>query len=144
VPPCALAAIVQRESGGDANARSGDGGWGLCQITAGVDSTGVFTQTGQHMLDPDANIAVAAKYFLAPAIAQCTTLRAQFAAQMDAISSEVLFFAFCAYNAGFGSVQQAIANGRNPDNSTTNAYGSGTLNLYHTALAASHSQLAPS
>jgi soluble lytic murein transglycosylase-like protein len=138
VPACALAAIVERESGGDANARSDDGGWGLCQITAGVDENGIFTQTGAKMLDPASNIDVAAKFFLAPAIAQCAALRATDAATMDAVSTEILYFAFCAYNAGFGAVRRAIASGTDPDSVTTNDYGSGTLALYHAAVVASH------
>jgi membrane-bound lytic murein transglycosylase MltF len=138
VPPCALAAIVERESAGNPSAISGDGGFGLCQITAGVDSHGVFTQTGARMLDPASNLETAARFFLAPAIAQCVALRAQVGPRMDAISSEILFFAFCAYNAGFGAVDSAVTHDQNPDARTTNHYGSGTLALYHGALAASH------
>jgi hypothetical protein len=35
VPLCAPAAIVERESDGNPNAIGADGGFGLCQITAG-------------------------------------------------------------------------------------------------------------
>ena len=142
VPACALAAIVERESGGDPNAVSGDGGYGLCQITSGVDAHGVFTQTGANMLDPASNLETAARFFLEPAIAQCETLHARFAQRMDAIAPEILFFAFCAYNAGFGAVEDAVRNGADPDARTTSRYGAGTLALYHAALAASHAALA--
>ncbi len=142
VPACALAAIVERESGGNAGAISGDGGYGLCQITSGVDAHGVFTQTGANMLDPASNLETAARFFLAPAIAQCTALRSRYATQMNAISPEIVFFAFCAYNAGFGSVQAAVHGGANPDDRTTNHYGSGTLALYHGAVSDSHAALA--
>lgn len=138
VPACALAAIVERESAGDPNARSGDGGYGLTQITAGVDSRGIFTQTGARMLDPASNLETAARYFLSPAIAQCTELHASYGQRMDAIANEILFFAFCAYNAGYGAVRSAVVNDTNPDARTTNQYGAGTLALYHAALAASH------
>jgi membrane-bound lytic murein transglycosylase MltF len=142
VPPCALAAIVERESGGDPNAISADGGYGLCQITSGVDAHGVYTQTGANMLDPASNLETAARFFLAPAIAQCEQLRARFAPRMNPIAPEILYFAFCAYNAGFGAVQSAVQNGTDPDARTTNRYGAGTLALYHADLAASHTALA--
>lgn len=138
VPACALAAIVERESGGDRNARSGDGGWGLCQITSGVDANGVYTPTGQHMLDPDANLEVAAKFFLAPAIKDCLMLREQYGGTMSRFSDEILYFAFIAYNAGFGAVESAIEAGTDPDAKSTNDYGAGTLQLYRKDLAASH------
>ncbi len=141
VPACALAAIVERESGGNPSAISADGGYGLCQITSGVDAHGVFTQTGANMRDPASNLETAARFSLAPAIAQCTALRSRYATQMNAVSPEILFFAFCAYNAGFGSVQAAVQSGVNPDDRTTNRYGAGTLALYHSALAASHAAL---
>jgi membrane-bound lytic murein transglycosylase MltF len=138
VPPCALAAIVERESDGDPNAKSTDGGFGLCQITSGVDGRGVFTQTGAAMFDPASNLETAARFFLVPAISACAKLHESFGHRMDAISGDVLFFAFCAYNAGFGAVQHAIGSGVDPDVKTTNRYGAGTLAFYHAALAASH------
>ncbi len=142
VPPGALAAIVERESDGDPNAKSADGGFGLCQITSGVDGRGVFTQTGASMFDPASNLETAARFFLAPAIGECTKLHESFGQRMNAISGDVLFFAFCAYNAGFGAVQRAIVSGVNPDAKTTNRYGAGTLALYHAALAASRAATA--
>lgn len=138
VPACGLAAIVERESGGDKNAKSGDGGWGLCQITSGVDGDGVYTDTKQNMLDPNANLQVAVRFFLAPAIQQCLLLRERHGDVMARFSEDILYFAFIAYNAGFGTVQQAIANGNDPDQLSTNRYGAGTLALYKRNVSASH------
>jgi soluble lytic murein transglycosylase-like protein len=137
VPPCALAAIVERESNGNPNAKSGDGGWGLCQITSGVDANGVYTPTGQHMLDPALNLEVAAKCFLASGIKDCLLLRERHGDVMNRFSDELLYFAFITYNAGFGTVQGAILNGDDPDRFSTNRYGAGTLALYHNDVAAS-------
>ncbi len=138
VPPCALAAIVERESGGNKDARSGDGGWGLAQITYGVDANGIYTATGQNMLDPASNLEVGAKYFLAPAIKECLLLRERYGSTMNGINSEILYFAFIAYNAGFGTVHKSVAAGNDPDPHSTNHYGAGTLALYHTDVQRSH------
>ena len=138
VPPCALAAIVERESGGNPNARSGDGGWGLAQVTYGVDANGIYTATGQKMLDPASNLQVAATSFLAPALKECLLLRERYGTAMNAINSEVLYFAFIAYNAGFGAVSKAAASGSDPDNASTNHYGAGTLAIYHRDVDRSH------
>lgn len=138
IPPCALAAVVERESGGNKNAKSPDGGWGLAQITYGVDANGVYTATGQNMLDPASNLEVACKYFLGPAIKECLLLREQYSSTMNGINGEILYFAFIAYNAGFGTVQKAVAAGNDPDAKSTNHYGAGTLAIYHRDVQRSH------
>lgn len=138
LPPCALAAVVERESGGNKDAKSADGGWGLAQVTYGVDGHGIYTATGQNMLDPASNLQVAAEYFLAPAIKECLLLRERYGATMNGINGEVLYFAFIAYNAGFGAVQKAVAAGNDPDAFSTNHYGTGTLAIYHRDVSRSH------
>jgi soluble lytic murein transglycosylase-like protein len=138
LPPCALAAVVERESGGNKDAKSSDGGWGLAQITYGVNAQGIYTATGQNMLDPASNLQVAAQYFLGPAIKECLLLREHYAAAMNGINPEILYFAFIAYNAGFGAVQKAVAAGTDPDVSSTNRYGAGTLAIYHRDVQKSH------
>jgi hypothetical protein len=145
VPPCALAAIVMRESGGQnifqRGMPKGPGcGVGLTQITAGVDWTNPDDPRfqGYRLLDPQQNLYVAAAFFLAPAINQCLVLREQKAAVMAQFSDEILYFAFAAYNAGFGAVSSAINNGSDPDARTTSTYAAGTLAFYHDFLQSSH------
>lgn len=145
VPPCALAAICMRETGGrnvfqDGMPRGPGCGCGLTQITASVDWTDLDEPRfqGYRLMDPQQNLYVAAAFFLAPAIKECLVLREQYGATMARFSSEILYFAFAAYNAGFGAVQSAIQNGRDPDLSTTDKYATGTLAFYQEFLTSSH------
>lgn len=140
VPPCALAAIARRESNFTPNARSDDGGWGLCQITSGATEEGQYVHEGRtyNLLDAKDNLIVAAAYFLRPAIEQCLELRKKQQVFMDTINTEILYFAFAAYNAGFGAVQEAINAEQDPDTRTTNHYAAGTLANYHRYLAMAH------
>lgn len=140
VPPCALAAIVRRESDWDANAHSADGGFGLCQITAGVNTLGDYVAEDRtyKLFDAKDNLLVAAKYFLKPAIDECLQLRTGQQTVMDSINPEILFFAFCAYNMGAGEVSKYILAGVNPDIYSTKTYGAGTLAIYHRYLAMAH------
>ena len=151
VPPCALAAIVMRETGGRNVLQDGmpvgpGCGVGLCQITANVnwsDKNGpTYGTTNFNMLDPSSNLYVAAEFFLAPAIKECLLLREKFGQQMNAINSEILYFAFAAYNAGFGAVQSAIWAGHDPDSFTTDHYAQGTLDFYHEFVSTAHRQRA--
>ena len=79
VPPCALAAIVMRESGGknimQVGVPPGPGcGVGLTQITYGVDwsspanPTYALNGVTYSLMDPSSNLYVAAKGFLVSAI----------------------------------------------------------------------------
>jgi len=145
VPPCALAAIVMRETGGrnifQIGMPKGDGcGVGLTQITAGVDWANPDDPRyqGYRLLDPQQNLYVAAAYFLSPAIKDCLQLREQHGQTMARFSNEILYFAFAAYNAGFGAVQSAIENGEDPDSHTTDTYGAGTLAFYQQFVTSSH------
>lgn len=137
VPPCALAAIARRESNFVPNAKSDDGGFGLCQVTAGAQSDGTYQHEGRtyNLLNARDNLVVAAQFFLRPAIDDCSELRKKHADIMDAINTEILYFAFAAYNAGFGTVQEAVSAHLDPDVRTTNRYASGTLANYHRYLA---------
>jgi hypothetical protein len=149
VPPCALAAIVAVETGGrnvlQEGMRPGPGcGVGLCQITSGVDWTDLAHPTYQaegqswELLDPSSNLFVAAKYFLAPAIAEIDHDRQRHQNAYARFSGEILYFAFAAYNAGAGTVFDSIRAGHDPDSYTTNHYAARAFNLYHEFLRESH------
>jgi hypothetical protein len=111
-----LAAIVQRESGGQnifqEGIPAGPGcGVGLCQITYGVNwaDPSFPLYNGENLLDPLANLRIAASVFLEPALEQFP---------FNHIA------AFAAYNLGIGGVQEEIAQGLDPDALTTgNDYG---------------------
>jgi|SRR5579872_797211 len=137
VPPCFIGALILRESSGDPNAHSFDGGWGLTQITAGVDDNGVHTASGMKMLDPDSNIYVCVNYFVKGLIESAQKMHESYGKEMDAINPEILYFVACGYNAGFGTVQAAVSAGHDPDKFTTDLYGHGVMENYHDALAAS-------
>lgn len=153
VPSCALAALVARESGGrnvlqdGADPKTGllpDGttaGVGLCQITSGVDWSNPLdpTRDGYHLFKPDENLYVAAAYFLGPAIKHATYLKAEYPTAFGLFGGgQLLYYAFCAYNAGDGSVEKALRAGHDPDDFTTNHYGAGTMAFYLAFVAASH------
>jgi hypothetical protein len=151
VPSCALAAIVKRESDGRNIFQIGmphnspDCGYGYCQITFGADRADpenpTFALDGKtyRLFDPSSNLFVAAKGFLAPAISDMLQLRD--AIGIEKMPQEILLYAFAAYNAGSFRVSQVIRGGGNIDSLTTDDYASGTLNLYHVALQASHAAL---
>lgn len=112
VTPCMLAAIVNRETGGQnivqIGAPRGPGsGVGLTQITSGVDWSNlddpIYPGYGS-LLDPQINLDVCAIEFLEP-------LLVEFDGNHQA--------AFAAYNAGAGAVSQALALGLSPDAYTT-------------------------
>lgn len=147
VPPCALAAIVMRESGGrnvfQAGMPLGAGcGVGLTQITANVNWTNpnapTYNGTSYMLLDPSSNLYVAAEYFLRPAIQECLLLRERHGAVMNAISPDILYFVFAAYNMGFGGMENEVLAGRDPDHVTTDNYAKGTLGFYYGFINASH------
>ncbi len=139
VPPCALAAIVEIESGGrnvlQQGMPAGDGcGVGLCQITAGVewDNPTSPTYNGHALLAPNVNLSVAAHSFLRPAIDAAIALREdpRKAAWMQSVNSQLLFWAFAAYNGGTGFVTRCVAGDENPDEWTTDHYAYRALAAY--------------
>lgn len=149
IPPCALAAIVSVETGGRSIFQEGVApgpgcGVGLCQITSGVDWTNLAEPTyhgGEQtwvLLDPSSNLYVAARYFLAPAIDECMALRSSHPTAMNAWNPEILFYAFGAYNAGFGTVRAAVLEGDNPDRFTTDDYAARAFAAYKSFLLSSH------
>jgi len=150
VPPCALAAIVDNESGGrnvlQVGKQPGPGaGVGLCQITADVDWSDLAHPKlhGYDLWDEAQNLYVAAAYFLAPAIQSALRLQRDdptgFARFGD---GQVLFYAFAAYNEGWGGVMGRYRAGQNPDNETTNGYAARAIIAYTDFVAGSHRSLA--
>lgn len=138
VPPCALAAIVWRETGGQnilqIGVTPGPGcGVGLTQITAGVDWSNITAPTlhGYNLMNPADNLYVAAAYYLAPAIAAAARLRRDNRNEFNRFGDgQQLYYAFAAYNAGSGAVQRALANGEDPNTKTTDSYASDTYAKY--------------
>lgn len=145
VPPCALAAIVLVESGGQNILQKGmppgpGCGVGLCQITSGVnwqDKANPLYYAGNQsyqLLDPESNLFVAARFFLAPAIRECIHLRYLHPTAFNTWSPEVIYFTFAAYNAGFGEVEDSVLHQHDPDAWTTNEYAHRALDAYHAFL----------
>ena len=85
---------------------------------------------------------VAAAYFLAPAIQSALRLQRDdptgFARFGD---GQVLFYAFAAYNAGFGAVLARYNAGENPDGGTTDGYAARAIAAYSDFVAGSHRAL---
>ena len=149
VPPCALAAIVSRESEGENILQRGvppgpGAGAGLCQVTYGVRwgsltaPTFFLDDNVYDLMEPSSNLYVAAKAFLLPAIVHCEVLRVLCPKTFAKFSPDILFFAFAAYNSGYDSVRNALYLGQNPDDDTTDFYAKDTLSRYHLYVAASH------
>ncbi len=138
VPPCALAAIVEIESGGrnilQAGMPASDGcGVGLCQITYDVNwkNPAAPTYNGFALLTPSANLYVAGRYFFRPAIDAAIALRNDYRAWMDTLGDgQLLWWAFAAYNAGPTAIAVAAANKLDPDRATTDHYASRSLAVY--------------
>ncbi len=153
IPPCALAAIVARETGGRNVLQDGadpatgllpDGttaGVGLCQITSGVDWSKPSDPTyqGYHLLRPADNLYVAASYFLRGLIADAERLaRDNPTGFASCCKGQLLYAAFAGYNEGWGAVLKRVANGEDADGGTTDGYAAWTYAKYLTFVAASH------
>jgi hypothetical protein len=154
IPPCLLAAIVQRESGGrniiEEGVPPGPGaGAGVAQITANVlwltlDKPQYKFQ-GQYwdLLDPSSNLFIAARAFLKPALINCATLVALCPQTTSKFGNgQLAFFVACSFNAGFSTVTNAVYAGQNPDFVTTfeqgSYYGSAVLATYEQYVTDSH------
>jgi len=130
--PCMLAAIVNRESGGQNILQEGmapglNCGVGVCQITAGVSWTEIASPSYPgipgSLLDPKTNLYVAAHYFLEPALERFPDNHVA---------------AFAAYNLGSSGVSTELAEGLSPDSWTTgNNYGASVFQDWINFVAAS-------
>ena len=150
VPPCALAAIVDRETGGrnifQAGVPRGPGcGVGYAQITSGVDWSSLdhpaYSLSGESydLTVAADNLYIAVAAFLAPSID--AMLRVRSVVGFQKMPEEILFYAFMGYNYGWDGIRQKIIEGLDAqalDALTTNAYGAGTFARYEAALVASH------
>ena len=138
IPPCLLAAIVWRESGGQNILQEGmppgtGCGVGLTQITEGVDWMDLAAPTfqGYPLLNPADNLYVAAAFFLAPLISQAARAqRDQPEAFTVACRGQLIYAAAAGYNAGWGKVQLAMSQGVDCDGFTTNNYAKDVLGKY--------------
>ncbi|HEX3670251.1 MAG TPA: hypothetical protein VHT92_00970 [Candidatus Cybelea sp.] len=146
IPACLLAAIVLRESGGQniyqIGMAHGPGcGVGLTQITAGVDWSNPNDPTfqGYHLMTPADNLYVSANFFLKGLVQSATSAEQNNSAAFKAsCRNEIVFAVACGYNAGWGAVQSAMAQGVDADTKTTNGYGADVLAKYVALVNASH------
>lgn len=146
IPPCFLAAIVNRETGGQNIFQEGmphaDGcGVGLAQITSSVDWTNPEKPTfeGYDLLNEADNLYVAGAFFLAPAIKSAVRLQSDDPVGFEQFGGgQVLYYAAAAYNEGWGKVTSRFKAGLDPDGSTTDGYAKAVLGFYNDFVAESH------
>jgi hypothetical protein len=146
VPACALAAIVDNESGGQNILQVGfspgpGAGVGVCQITYGVNWTDLDhpTYQGLDLWNPADNLKCAATYFLQPVIRNAMALQASDPTGFQVWGNgQVLWYAFASYNAGWGAVMAAYRGGRNPDSITTDSYATRAFAAFVDFTGASH------
>lgn len=158
VPPCFLAAIVARETGGrnvlqdGADPKTGllpDGttaGVGLCQITSGVDWSNPADPTyqGYHLLKEDENLYVAGAFFLKGLLASAHRLAVYNPAGFQAsCRGQLVYAAAAGYNEGWGAVLKRVAQGVDCDNGTTDGYAHWVYAKYIEFLNASHAAVRP-
>ncbi len=138
IPPCLLAAIVWRESGGQNILQEGMSpgpgcGVGLTQITAGVDWSLPQNPSfqGYDLLHPADNLYVAAAFFLAPLISQAERAQRDTPAPFAvACKGQIVYAVAAGYNAGWGAVQTAMFRGVDADEYTSNNYAKDVLGKY--------------
>lgn len=144
IPPCFLAAIVKRETGGrnilQIGVPPGPGcGVGVCQITYAVNwddpSRPTFAGTGGREYDlqlvPD-NLACAVVEFLTPLAGQMESLRAHFTQLYgQCAAGQVLKGVAAGYNAGDSAVKAAVLSGQQVDTVTEHGnYASDVFQSY--------------
>ena len=138
IPPCLLAAIVWRESGGQNILQEGVApgpgcGVGLTQVTAGVDWARPDAPSfqGYPLLDPADNLYVAAAFFLAPLVSQAARAQRDMPAPFAlSCKNQIVYAVAAGYNAGWGAVQKAMFRGVDADEYTTNNYAKDVLGKY--------------
>ena len=146
IPPCFLAAIVNRETGGRNIYQTGmphapGCGVGLTQITSGVDWANPDDPTfqGYHLFKPGENLYVAAAFFLAPAIQSALRLERDTPISFSQYGDgQVVYYAAAAYNEGWGAVINRFMAGKDPDGGTTDSYAKDVLATYEAFVAESH------
>jgi hypothetical protein len=146
IPPCLLAAIIWRETGGTNEYQIGmphapGCGVGLTQITEGVNWSNPDDPTlhGYRLMKPADNLYVAAAYFLAPLISDAVRAQRD-RAQAFAIAcrGQDVFAVAAGYNSGWGAVMRAMDASVDADHFTTNNYASDVLSKYAVLVADSH------
>ncbi|MGH7738331.1 MAG: transglycosylase SLT domain-containing protein [Candidatus Tyrphobacter sp.] len=146
-PPCLLAAIMWRETGGtnelEIGVPPGPGcGVGLCQITSNVTWSSLSDPTydGYHILTkPADNLYVAAAYYITPNLANAARAqRDNPAAFALACEGQEVMAVAAAYNGGWGIVQRAMDRSVSVDRFDTNGYGADVLRKYITLVSESH------
>jgi len=144
IPPCFLAAIVKRETGGrnifEIGVPPGPGcGVGLCQVTYDVSWTNVdrptFTGASGRVYDllsvPD-NLACAVVEFLTPLVGQMERLRAVSPTLYgQCAAGQILKGVAAGYNAGEPAVRSAVLTGQQVDTVTEHGnYASDVFQSY--------------
>jgi hypothetical protein len=144
IPPCFLAAIVKRETGGrnilQIGVPPGPGcGVGVCQITYAVrwDDTSRPTFSGASGREYDLqsvpdNLACAVVEFLTPLAGQMESLRSVSPTLYgQCAAGQILCGVAAGYNAGYAPVASAVANAQQVDSVTTGGnYASAVFQSY--------------
>jgi hypothetical protein len=146
IPPCLLAAIAMRETGGKNIFQYGmphapGCGVGVCQITAGVNWSNAAAPTfaGYKLLDVADNLYVAAAYFLRPLMTDAARWQRDDPAGFQAAFEGQQAYAIAAgFNAGEGADLRALQLRRDVDASTTDDYAHGVFAFYTAFVAESH------
>lgn len=149
IPPCLLAAIMWRETGGTNELQIGVApgpgcGVGLCQITSGVSWNSLTDPTydGYHIFTkPADNLYVAAAYYIAPDLANAARAQRDQPAEFSiACHNQEVVAVAAAFNGGWGIVERAMANGVDVDTYTTDGYAADCLSKFIALTTESHAQ----
>lgn len=136
VPPCLLAAIIKRETGGRnifqiGMPRGPQCGVGPCQITWGVDWSSLDHPTfgGLDLTIVANNLQVAVRDFIVPLINKAMLVQqSQPLAFTASCRGQIAYAVACGYNAGWRNVQAAMDENVDADSKTTNRYARGDEN----------------
>ena len=147
-PPCFVAAIMWRETGGQniyqTGVPRGPGcGVGLTQITSGVDWSNIDDPMLDdfHLMLPADNLYACSAYYAVPLLSRAARLQRDNSNAFDASCRGQLAFAAAAgYNAGWTAVLRAVAKGIDADAFTTNGYAADVLAKYKALVEESSRQ----